>query len=417
MSSAVSAVPPRRLVVSPAVLFVVYLVSSWGLLSVLAWGATPNAPSVGTFAVLALAAYTTLPLLSFVLRGGGWSRYPTALFRLAVVRPVLYSQLLLPIVAGAGLLGVIGGAAFGDARLAGGIGALSALAIAGGVLVVGWLGSRRLVVREVEARVANLPAAFDGLRIVQVSDIHLGPQTSRRFLAKITRAVTSLHADVVTVTGDLVDDRPEDTHYFARWIEQLQDASKPGHGVYLIPGNHDVYAGWAQVASALTEQTRAHVLVNEAQILTRGGAALALVGVGDPAGRGRSEIDGSSVAPDVPRAFRRVPAGVSTVVFAHNPALWPSIAARGAALTLSGHTHWGQFALPKLGWSLASPFLEHAMGAYQEGESLLYVHPGTGFWGIPFRLGAYPEVARITLRRAETTGITVGEGSAVPCAA
>jgi predicted MPP superfamily phosphohydrolase len=65
-------------------------------------------------------------------------------------------------------------------------------------------------------------------------------------------------------------------------------------------------------------------------------------------------------------------------------------------------------ALPRLGWSLASPFLEHAMGAYQSGEALLYVHPGTGFWGIPFRLGAFPEVAAITLRRAPA-GISMGE--------
>jgi predicted MPP superfamily phosphohydrolase len=68
-------------------------------------------------------------------------------------------------------------------------------------------------------------------------------------------------------------------------------------------------------------------------------------------------------------------------------------------LTLSGHTHWGQFALPSLGWSLASPFLEHAMGTYQRDGSLLYIHPGTNYWGIPFRLGTPPEVAVVTLRR------------------
>jgi hypothetical protein len=117
-------------------------------------------------------------------------------------------------------------------------------------------------------------------------------------------------------------------------------------------------------------------------------------------------VDGA--APDLGRAFARVPADVPVIAFAHNPALWPALADRGAALTLSGHTHWGQLALPRLGWSLASPFLEHAMGAYQEGEALLYVHPGTGFWGIPFRLGAFPEVAAITLRRADAAGISMG---------
>ena len=88
-------------------------------------------------------------------------------------------------------------------------------------------------------------------------------------------------------------------------------------------------------------------------------------------------------------------------MLAHNPALWPAIAERGATLTLSGHTHWGQFALPSLGWSLASPFLEHSMGGYERDGALLYIHPGTNYWGIPFRLGTPPEVAVVTLRRGE----------------
>jgi predicted MPP superfamily phosphohydrolase len=100
------------------------------------------------------------------------------------------------------------------------------------------------------------------------------------------------------------------------------------------------------------------------------------------------------------------------VAFAHNPALWPALADHGVALTLSGHTHWGQLAFPRRGWSLASPFLEHAMGAFQRGDSLLYVHPGTGFWGIPFRLGAFPEIALVTLRRGQETGIAMGKARA-----
>jgi predicted MPP superfamily phosphohydrolase len=69
-------------------------------------------------------------------------------------------------------------------------------------------------------------------------------------------------------------------------------------------------------------------------------------------------------------------------------------------LTLSGHTHWGQFAIPGLGWSLASAFLDLAMGEYERDGSKLYVHPGTNYWGIPFRLGTPPEVAIVTLRKA-----------------
>jgi predicted MPP superfamily phosphohydrolase len=69
-------------------------------------------------------------------------------------------------------------------------------------------------------------------------------------------------------------------------------------------------------------------------------------------------------------------------------------------LTLSGHTHYGQIAIPRLGWSLASAFLEHSMGRYQKDGSQLYINPGTNYWGIPFRLGTPPEVTVITLRRA-----------------
>src|SRR5204863_206146 len=121
----------------------------------------------------------------------------------------------------------------------------------------------------------------------------------------------------------------------------------------------------------------------------------------DPAAGGRGWMQpNENAAPDVARALARVPPATTIVAFAHNPALWPDLAERGVALTLSGHTHWGQFALPKLGWSLASPFLELAMGAHVDQDSLLYISPGTGYWGIPFRLGANPEVTLVTLRSA-----------------
>jgi predicted MPP superfamily phosphohydrolase len=168
----------------------------------------------------------------------------------------------------------------------------------------------------------------------------------------------------------------------------------------MIPGNHDVYAGWDDVERNLLEAKLGTVLVNDMRIIRRGDAMLALVGTGDPAGRART-------APDVERALASVPEGATVIAFAHNPALWPSLAKRGVALTLSGHTHWGQFALPKLGWSLASPFLDHAMGAHIDQDALLYISPGTGYWGIPFRLGASPEITLVTLRGASAAAAHV----------
>jgi predicted MPP superfamily phosphohydrolase len=172
----------------------------------------------------------------------------------------------------------------------------------------------------------------------------------------------------------------------------------------MIPGNHDVYAGWDDVERALRAASLGTVLVNEARVITRGADSITLVGTGDPAGGRRGT---ARVAPDVERAMADVADDATVIAFAHNPALWPSLAKRGVALTLSGHTHWGQFALPHLGWSLASPFLEHAMGAHHERDSVLYISPGTGYWGIPFRLGASPEVTLVTLHRAEMAAARV----------
>jgi predicted MPP superfamily phosphohydrolase len=284
------------------------------------------------------------------------------------------------------------------------------LALGAVVLTAGWFGSRRLQVREIEAVIPGLPAEWDGLRVVQLSDLHLGPQTSRRFLARVVKTTAALRPDLIALTGDLVDDRAEDAPGFARWVEAMRDAAEPTLGVVAVPGNHDVYAGWPAVADALGRLAPMRVLVNEAHVLRRGGAELAVVGTGDPAG-GRATGPGSA-GPDLARAFARVPAGAPVLALAHNPALFAPLQAYGPALTLSGHTHWGQFALPRRGWSLASPFQEFSMGAYVRGASLLYVHPGTGFWGIPFRLGAYPEVAAVTLRTAALgTGARLAVGA------
>ncbi|MGH7617141.1 MAG: metallophosphoesterase [Gemmatimonadaceae bacterium] len=381
---------------------VAYFVAAWGTLAVLAAGVFPGAAAL----VTALAAYCTIPLFVF-MRRRGWSFYPNAAFRLLVVRPLLYANLLLPFVAGAGILGALIGLVFGHALVAGRIAALTVFAIMGVVLVAGYVGSRWLVVRHVDAFVPDLPASFDGLRIAQLSDLHVGPHTSRRFLDRVVQATHALSPDLVAITGDLVDDRAEDVRVYAKMLGAL-DAPL---GVFMSPGNHDVYAGWDDVERSLRAADLGTVLVNDAHVIRRGGDEIALVGTGDPAGGRRGT---SRAAPDIDRALASVPETATVVAFAHNPALWPSLASRGVALTLSGHTHWGQFALPRFGWSLASPFLEHAMGAHTEGDAVLYISPGTGYWGIPFRIGARPEVTLVTLRRAAAASAHVHRARTAP---
>ena len=374
---------------------VVYLLAAWGTLGVLASGLFPGAPAV----VVVAAIYTTLPLIAF-MRWRGWPFYPGKAFRLLVVRPFWYVQFTLPVVSAGGLLGLLAGSPFGHGITVGRVAVVAVFVAAAALLILGYLGAGRLVVRRVDVQVPGLAPEFDGLRIVQLSDLHVGPHTSRRFLRRIVEATAKLNADLIAVTGDLIDDRSEDVASYARALGSL---SAP-LGVYMIPGNHDVYAGWDEVERALREAQLGTVLVNDARVLRRGDALIAVVGTGDPAGGQRGA---SRAAPDVERALSRVPAGATVIAFAHNPALWPSLAARGVALTLSGHTHWGQFAVPKLGWSLASPFLEHAMGAHIQDDATLYISPGTGYWGIPFRLGANPEITLVTLRPAAEAAATV----------
>jgi predicted MPP superfamily phosphohydrolase len=381
-----------------------YLVACWLTIGVLANGLFPHAILV----VATLALYTTLPLLVF-MRWRGWPFYPNAAFRLLVVRPFWYTQLMLPLVGVGTTIGVLAGAPFGFPLVGGRIAAAIVIAAVGSLLLAGYLGSKALVVREVDASIPGLPAEFDGLSIAQVSDLHVGPHTSRRFLNRVVRTVRDLSADLIAVTGDLVDDRAEDVTTYADALGALQAPL----GVFMIAGNHDVYAGWESVEHRLRKDVPARLLLNEAHIIRRGDATLVLAGTGDPAGGRRGQ---SRAAPDVDRTLAGAPNGATIVALAHNPALWPALAQRGVALTLSGHTHWGQFALPSFGWSLASPFLKHAMGAYRDNNALLYINPGTGYWGIPFRIGALPEVTLVRLRRAPAA-LEVGRARRARCAA
>src|SRR5215203_6347161 len=135
-----------------------YLAACWLTIGMLANGLFPHAVLV----VVALATYTTLPLLVFI-RWRGWPFYPNAAFRLLVVRPFWYTQLMLPLVSAAGLLGLLLGAPFGEALLVGRILAGTMIGVATVLLLLGYMGTRRLVVRRVDADVPGLPEEFDGL--------------------------------------------------------------------------------------------------------------------------------------------------------------------------------------------------------------------------------------------------------------
>jgi predicted MPP superfamily phosphohydrolase len=375
-----------------------WLAASWTIIGALLAPLLFGGAKVATAGVLLL---TVAPILTLVLLRAA-RRYPGTAVRLFLFRPFWYAQatalLLGPLAAAAALIGLPFGAAgnSGRAVLSLGCGALALL------FVAGYAGSRRLETRRFVATLPNLPAALEGLTIAQISDLHVGPHTSRPFLERVARAVRDASPELIAVTGDLIDDFPADVDCYGRVFGSLAAPL----GVYVIPGNHEVYAGWDEVRERL-ERMPVTVLVNRAVTVeaasrgvSGGPVRFAVAGTGDPAfGPGT----GGDAAPDIERTLAEVPPDTFVLALAHNPALWPALAARKVGLTLSGHTHWGQLAFPRLGWSLANPFLELAMGAHTSGRSLLYIHPGTGYWGLPFRLGHSAQVAIIRLERGEET--------------
>jgi predicted MPP superfamily phosphohydrolase len=395
LDSAVASAPARRPASNPGRTRILRI----GLLWMAAWWAVlgallaPILPG-GWLPVLLVALLAAAPLVHYVLRGRNGD-YPGAAYRIWVLRPFFYTQMGLPLLGTIALLGVLLGLPFGTGATAGRWALALGAAGFAAALVAGYLGSRQLQVRRLDARLSDLPAGLEGLRIVQVSDLHVGPHTPVRYLERVKEAIRGSNPDLIAFTGDQVDDYARDVVPFGA---AFGDLAAP-LGVYAIAGNHDVYAGWPAVQAGL-EGLGIRVLVNEAIELEHRGGRFWLAGTGDPAATNLPRHRGGEAAPHIGRTLARVPDGATTLALAHNPALWPQLAERNVALTLSGHTHHGQLSIPKWGWSLASPFLEHAMGVHRKGDSLLYINPGTNYWGLPFRIGALPEVTVLTLRAA-----------------
>jgi predicted MPP superfamily phosphohydrolase len=243
----------------------------------------------------------------------------------------------------------------------------------------------RIVRRDVA--ISALPAAFDGYRIVQLSDLHCGPFASGRRVEAWVEAANRLEADLVAVTGDLIANGATFVPVVARALGALRGRD----GVYACMGNHDYFTEGESMATALTDNGLA-VLRNRGVAIERGGERLYLAGV-DDTWTGRDDLD---------QTLAERPAGVATVLLAHDPALFPGAAARGVELTLSGHTHGGQLGVPFFArrWNLARVMTRFASGFYREGASTLYVNHGLGTTGIPIRWLVAPEIAVLTLRRA-----------------
>lgn len=243
--------------------------------------------------------------------------------------------------------------------------------------------------KNVEIALKDLPPCFDGYTILHLTDLHI----SRLFPASWAHAVVQrsnlLQADVIAISGDLIDGSIELRHAD---VEPLR-ALRARDGVLVVSGNHENIFGcdaWMEHYATLGM----HVLANAHVVLTRGGAALVLAGVND-----RSAPAASHRGPDLDAALAGVPSGAPIVLLDHQPKNAPFAAARGVALQLSGHTHGGMIlGLDRLVARGNGGFVS---GAYEVGNMTLYVSNGTALWpGFALRLGRPSELTLFTLRRA-----------------
>lgn len=251
----------------------------------------------------------------------------------------------------------------------------------------GFLNARRLArVVSVDIPITELPDALSGFRIVQISDIHVGLTIKRDYLDAIVERVNSLDADVIAITGDLVDGS---VRQLARHVAPLARL-RARHGVYFVTGNHEYYSG-AQPWIDELRRLGITVLENQHVLLEHAGSALLLAGVTDYSAHHFGEKHRS----DPLAALAGAPAGpIPKVLLAHQPRSASAAESAGFDLQLSGHTHGGQFFPWNFFVRLQQPF---TAGLHRLGRLWVYTSRGTGYWGPPKRLFAPSEITQLSL--------------------
>ena len=280
------------------------------------------------------------------------------------------------------------------------ISALPALAMLGYILFGAIKGKENFKVREVTFTSANLPEEFDGYRVMQLSDIHSGSwKGNPEALKKAIDLCNRQNADLALFTGDLVNSRSDELLEFTEIFSEL----KAKDGVYSVLGNHDygTYVKWnseadriANIDSLIARENRMgwRMLNNNHTIIRRGNDSIAVIGV---------ENSGRPPFPDYAR-LKEASAdteGMFQILMSHDPTHWRRqvLPESDIELTLSGHTHDMQITF--FGLSVSSFIYPEHNGMYMEGERGLYVNIGLGHVLFPMRLGAWPEITVITLKK------------------
>jgi predicted MPP superfamily phosphohydrolase len=269
------------------------------------------------------------------------------------------------------------------------ISAIAVMALTPAITLIGFFMARRVApVVDVEVRLADLPAALEGFTIAQISDLHVGPTIRRNFVEAIVERVNRLGADMVAITGDVVDGSVEDLAHHTEPLARLVSR----HGTYVVTGNHEYYSG----AHAWIRELRrlgTNVLINEHVVLDHDGATVAVAGVTDYS----AHYFDPSHKSDPHAAGAGAPANAVKVLLAHQPRSAPGAARAGYDLQLSGHTHGGQFWPWNLFVQLQQPF---TAGLNRLGRMWIYTNRGTGYWGPPMRFGIPSEISLLRLVRA-----------------
>ena len=249
-----------------------------------------------------------------------------------------------------------------------------------------WNARRTAQVVRVDVPITNLPAALHGFTVAQITDIHVGPTIKTRYLQAIVRRVNTLDADMVAITGDLVDGSVADLGAHVAPLSTLSSR----HGSYFVTGNHEYYSG---AHAWITELRRlgVQVLMNEHVVLQQGGASLVLAGVADFHADRFDKNHRSD--PHAALAGAPLDAGVR-VLLAHQPRSAFEAAKAGFDVQLSGHTHGGQF----WPWNLFVPMQQPFTAGLRRLQDLwVYTSRGTGYWGPPKRFGAPSEITLLRL--------------------
>ena len=271
--------------------------------------------------------------------------------------------------------------------------------------VMGWFafgfieGGKRLDLKHITFTSPDLPPYFDGYRLVQITDFHLGSfPPGNDFVQKVVDAANNEEPDMILFTGDLVNNQASEVEPYLKTLGQLHAQD----GIYSIWGNHD-YCEYGNNHSigALKRNRRMlygyqeslgwHQLMNEHHVVSHGMSSIAVIGVENP---GQPPFTNRS---NLKKAMKGVDPDMFKILLSHDPHHWRrEVVGKKIQLTLAGHTHAGQLKIGK--WTPARLAFKEWGGAYRIGEQMLYVSSGIG-GSFPFRLGAWPELTVVTLKR------------------